>query len=146
MSRTRYGLPYTGSKNFIAEDIVNALPEGERLVDLFGGGGAITHAALLLQKYNKFLYNDINPQITQLFVVYCDIPYDTSLKDVYGKFDHAAFFEWAKSQTYDVYFSSYLRDDYLEFADVIWSKEKYSLYCSMKNNHKNVECLYKIRK
>lgn len=33
----RYGLPYKGSKNAIAEWIVEQLPEGDVLVDLFGG-------------------------------------------------------------------------------------------------------------
>ena len=39
----RYGLPYKGSKNAIAEWIVNALPDAECFVDLFCGGGAVTH-------------------------------------------------------------------------------------------------------
>lgn len=34
-----YGLPYMGSKNTIAEDIINFLPSSKRFVDLFGGGG-----------------------------------------------------------------------------------------------------------
>lgn len=34
-----YGVPYQGNKSRIADIIVNILPEGERLVDLFGGGG-----------------------------------------------------------------------------------------------------------
>lgn len=33
-----YGMPYQGSKNAIAEDIIDFLPSGKRLVDLFGGG------------------------------------------------------------------------------------------------------------
>ena len=38
MAKKSWGLPYTGSKNLIAKSIVNALPKGERLVDLFCGG------------------------------------------------------------------------------------------------------------
>jgi len=34
----RYGMPYQGSKNQIAENILSYLPRGKRLVDLFGGG------------------------------------------------------------------------------------------------------------
>lgn len=34
-----YGVPYQGNKSRIADIIVSILPEGERLVDLFGGGG-----------------------------------------------------------------------------------------------------------
>lgn len=65
---TSYGVPYQGSKSKIAVDIIKLLPKGKRLVDLFGGGGAITHAALLSDKWEEVLYNDINPLITQLFL------------------------------------------------------------------------------
>lgn len=42
-----YGVPYMGSKNRIAKDIIAKLPTGKRFVDLFAGGCAITHAAIL---------------------------------------------------------------------------------------------------
>lgn len=32
-----WGISYLGSKNAIAEDIIQALPRGDCLVDLFGG-------------------------------------------------------------------------------------------------------------
>ena len=35
---THYGVPYQGNKSRIADIIIHILPEGERLVDLFGGG------------------------------------------------------------------------------------------------------------
>jgi site-specific DNA-adenine methylase len=38
----RYGLPYKGSKNGIAEWIIDNLPSAEWFVDLFCGGGAVT--------------------------------------------------------------------------------------------------------
>ena len=63
-----YGVPYQGNKSRIADIIISLLPEGERLVDLFGGGGAITHCAMLSGKWNAFLYNDINELITTLFI------------------------------------------------------------------------------
>lgn len=63
-----YGVPYQGNKSRIADIIVSLLPQGDRLVDLFGGGGAITHCALLSNKWNRYLYNDINPAITGLFM------------------------------------------------------------------------------
>lgn len=34
-----YGVPYQGNKSRIADLIINILPSGKRLVDLFGGGG-----------------------------------------------------------------------------------------------------------
>lgn len=58
-----YGISYCGSKNRLAKDIVNILPEGKRFVDLFCGGCAITHCAMLSGKYDQFLINDLNDQM-----------------------------------------------------------------------------------
>ena len=55
-----YGLPYQGSKNKIAEWVVGNLPKAEVLVDLFAGGCAITHCAMLSGKYQKIIANDIS--------------------------------------------------------------------------------------
>ena len=63
-----YGIPYQGSKNKIAKDIIDFLPSGKRLVDLFGGGMAITHCAMLTDKWNNFLYNDFNPLLKPLLI------------------------------------------------------------------------------
>lgn len=54
-----YGLPYQGSKNSIAKKMIDALPAAETFVDLFAGGCAITHAAMLSGKYKRFIVNDI---------------------------------------------------------------------------------------
>lgn len=64
----KYGIPYQGSKSLIAEWIVDEiLPKGERLVDLFAGGCAVTHCAMTKHKYNRHLVVDIN-DIPQLFI------------------------------------------------------------------------------
>ena len=77
MSAMRYGLPYKGSKNSIAREIVDQLPPAEYFVDLFAGGGAITHAAMESGKFDKFIMNDIESGLTELF------------KDaVYGKYQN----------------------------------------------------------
>ena len=47
----RYGIPYMGSKNLIAEWVVGNLPAGGTLYDLFAGGCAVTHRALLSGKF-----------------------------------------------------------------------------------------------
>lgn len=65
---THYGVPYQGNKSRIADIIIKILPAGKRLVDLFGGGGAITHCAMLSGKWESFLYNDLNDMITSLFI------------------------------------------------------------------------------
>ena len=64
----RYGLPYIGSKNAIAEWVVDLLPEADVLCDLFCGGCAITHCALLQNKYKKIIINDINEQLPKFFI------------------------------------------------------------------------------
>jgi len=63
----KYGAPYIGSKNNIAEKVIDFLPGGKRLCDLFGGGGAISHCALTYgrNKYKSVLYNDFNPLVVE---------------------------------------------------------------------------------
>lgn len=56
----RYGLPYLGSKNAIAKWVIDTLPSGETFIDLFAGGCAVTHAAMLSDKYERFIANDIS--------------------------------------------------------------------------------------
>lgn len=58
-SSKRYGVPYKGSKNAIAEWIIENMPPGNRLVDIFAGGCAVTHCAMLSGKWDYFLANDI---------------------------------------------------------------------------------------
>ena len=55
----RYGVPYQGSKNKIADWVVDHLPDGKTLVDLFAGGCAVTHAAILAGKWVNFIINDL---------------------------------------------------------------------------------------
>ena len=61
-----YGLPYQGSKNKIAEELIQQLPNATHFVDLFAGGCAMTHIALLSGKYSHYLANDIT-DVPQLF-------------------------------------------------------------------------------
>ena len=63
-----YGLPYTGSKSRIAHWVIDNLPCGRVLIDAFAGGCAITHRALLSQKWQTIIANDINCKYTQLFL------------------------------------------------------------------------------
>ena len=62
-----YGLPYKGSKNRIAKKILDVLPAAPVLYDVFAGGCAITHAALLSGKYSRVVANDINGMIPHAF-------------------------------------------------------------------------------
>ena len=62
-----YGLPYQGSKNRIAKRLVEALPAAPVLYDVFCGGCAITHAAMLSGKYQRFVINDLRGWLPDAF-------------------------------------------------------------------------------
>jgi site-specific DNA-adenine methylase len=55
------GLPYKGSKNTIAEDLVKCLPRGKKLLDACCGGGAVLMAAAMSGRWEKVVGNDLNP-------------------------------------------------------------------------------------
>lgn len=54
------GLPYKGSKNTIAEDLVKCLPRGKKLLDACCGGGAVLMAAAMSGRWDKVVGNDLN--------------------------------------------------------------------------------------
>ncbi len=62
----RWGMPYMGSKNDIADELSDVLPRGKRFVDLFGGGAAMTHSASQRSKWQEFYYNELNPLVVDL--------------------------------------------------------------------------------
>lgn len=62
------GVPYQGSKSRIAKKIVERLSRGGRFVDLFSGGGAVTHAAMLSGKYGRYRMNDLDGVGQDLFL------------------------------------------------------------------------------
>ena len=64
----KYGLPYIGSKNAIADWVIEHLPGSGTLVDLFCGGCAVTHAALLSGKWDRIIANDLHGDVPQLFM------------------------------------------------------------------------------
>lgn len=68
----KFGLPYQGSKRRIAASIVDLFPTAPILVDVFAGGCAVTHAALLSGKFDKVIANDLS-DAPQLF--YCCAKY-----------------------------------------------------------------------
>ena len=69
MSRN-FGLPYMGSKNRIAKQLITEIiwnePNAQIFIDLFAGGCAMSHTALLSGKFKKVIANDINA-IPKLF-------------------------------------------------------------------------------
>ena len=61
-----FGVPYMGSKNATAENIVSMFPRGQRLLDLFGGGASVTHAALVSGRFEHVIYNDVDPLMVDM--------------------------------------------------------------------------------
>lgn len=63
-----YGLSMKGSKSKLADRIVSLFPRATHLYDLFCGGSAISHCALLKNKYQHIHINDINPMMPGAFI------------------------------------------------------------------------------
>ena len=56
----RFGVGYMGSKNQIVKKLIPQLPSAKYFIDLFAGGCAMTHGAMLSGKYERFIANDIS--------------------------------------------------------------------------------------
>lgn len=82
--------------------------------------------------YHDYVYQDGD-------VVYCDIPYELTKHgntELYGaEFDTDKFFEWARSQSYPVYVSSYLR------GEPVWVKKTTT---NMNPSDYRVEAIFKV--
>ena len=66
--KMNYGLCYMGSKSAFSNEIIDILPKKKHFYDLFHGGGAVTHSAILSKKYDVIIANDINPMIQSLLI------------------------------------------------------------------------------
>jgi site-specific DNA-adenine methylase len=64
----RYGVPYKGSKNSIAEWVYSHFPKRNNFYDLFAGGCAILQVALMRQEYKNYFANDIDDDGIKLFM------------------------------------------------------------------------------
>lgn len=87
--------------------------------------------------YEQYEYQDGD-------VVYCDVPYEQMGKescDDYGvNFDSIAFYTWAKTQPYQIFFSSYEISDDSFYSIKI--KDVMSLIGANTNSQKRTEYLY----
>lgn len=66
--KVSYGLPYKGSKRRLALKLLQHMPQAENFVDLFCGGCAVAHAAMLGSRFQNVYINDLNPMCPQLFL------------------------------------------------------------------------------
>ena len=57
---SKYGFSYLGSKNYIAGELLTLFPPARNFYDLFGGGGAVSHAVIKSapKKFDRIVYND----------------------------------------------------------------------------------------
>lgn len=92
------GLPYVGNKGQKAEKIIDILPAGNRLVDVFGGGGSISLTAAASGKWNEVVYNDRRKTIVNLLKALIeDNPHFDLMKYVY--MDRETFYNWRDSMS-----------------------------------------------
>ena len=118
-----------GSKSGIAAKIVAVLPAADTFVDLFAGGCAITHAAMLSGKYRHIITNDLGdaPDLFRRAIEGefhderrwitraeffsrkdADPPYDgTAAYTGAEGFDGSAFRDWARQTPHAVFISEY---------------------------------------
>ena len=102
----RYGVPYKGSKNQIAEWVCSHFPKATNFYDLFAGGCAITQIVLMKSKYKNYFCNDIDLDGILLF-----------MNAIYGKYQNES--RWIS------------REDFI----VLKNKDPYIKYCwSFGNN------------
>ena len=87
------GLPYVGNKGQKAEKIIDILPAGHRLIDVFGGGGSISLTASSSGKWDAVVYNDRRKTVVDLLKALIeDKPHFDLMKYVY--MDRETFYNW----------------------------------------------------
>ena len=63
----KYGMPYMGGKTKLAEKFVDIFPRATHFYDLFCGGCAVAHRAIVSGKYQHVHVNDLNPLMPKAF-------------------------------------------------------------------------------
>lgn len=130
-----YGLPYQGSKNLIAWELLQQMPRREWFVDLFAGGGAMWQAAAESGKYSRYLVNEYNEQQCDFLRdcalgIYneCNewIPRDEFMKNC----SESAFLRcvWSFGNTDDSYFCANVLEDWEEALFHAYEFGDYSLF------------------
>lgn len=98
-----FGIPYKGSKNIYAKKILEILPSGRRLVDLFAGGCAITDCAIKMfnSKWVYYLINDIQKEPIDLYYSClkgeCPVSYRWVSREEFATADWATRLVWSFS-------------------------------------------------
>ena len=91
------GLPYVGNKGQKVEQIMKVLPNGKRLVDVFGGGGCVSLTAASSGKYEEVLYNDRRQTVVELLRALVNDEPHLNLMD-YVALTREQFLDWRDNQ------------------------------------------------
>ncbi|MCF0201783.1 MAG: DNA adenine methylase [Bacteroidaceae bacterium] len=114
-----YGLPYMGSKQKIADEIMAVLPPSNTFVDLFAGGCAISHCAMLSGKYRRVVANDIYADVPKMF----QTAYNGGYKDETRWISREEFFARKDSDAYIRLmwsFSNNMRSYVYSRSEMLW--------------------------
>ena len=98
----RYGIPYKGSKNNIAEWVYKHFPKQTNFYDLFAGGCAITQIALMKGSFQRYFANDLDFDGITLF-----------MEAVHGRFRNET--RWISREDFK---ALYEKDPYVKYC---WS-------------------------
>ena len=91
------GLPYVGNKGQKVEQIMEALPDGKRFVDVFGGGGCVSLTAASSGKYEEVIYNDRRKTVVELLKALINDEPHFNLMD-YVALTREQFLNWRDNQ------------------------------------------------
>lgn len=92
------GLPYVGNKSQKAQQIIDVLPQGKRLIDVFGGGGSISLHASSSGWWKHVVYNDKRTTVVQLLKALVENHPHIDL-DSYTHITRKQFWDWRDNQT-----------------------------------------------
>lgn len=84
------GFPYKGSKNTIARKIIEFFPKRDNFYDLCCGGCAVTHIALLQNKFKHYYINDIEKDLPQTFIKMLNGEFNDRYKQWISREDYLA--------------------------------------------------------
>lgn len=109
-------IPYRGSKQAIAPEIIKSIkalcPNAIYFYDLFGGGGAITVAALQSNYFKKVFYNEYDKGLVHLL---------TFLRDLKGQGLPKEYWEWVSREKFESLRDSDDDSAYATMVRRIWS-------------------------
>lgn len=102
----QWGVGYVGSKNKHLKWLFSHLPAGQRFIDLFGGGFAVSHYAYELRRYPIVVYSDCNPYIVKLIQ-----------KAAAGDYDIGRFVpDWIDRETFNRVKDDLAEDPYIKYV------------------------------